>query len=52
LEDNVKIDLKEMRFEDVDQIHVAKERASGGEHGSESWSSVKGMEFLSQLGVY
>jgi hypothetical protein len=52
-EDNIKMDLREIGFGDVDWIPWAQDRDSGGscEHGNEPSGSIKCGEFLDKLGI-
>jgi hypothetical protein len=52
-EDNIKIDLREIGFGDVDWIHWAQDRQVAGscEHGNEPSGSIKCGKFLDQLSV-
>jgi hypothetical protein len=52
-EDNIKIDLREIWFGDVDWIHLAqdKDRWSSCEHGDEPSGSIKCGNFLDWLSI-
>jgi hypothetical protein len=45
-DDNIKMDLREIGFGDVDWIHLAQDRASYCEHGDKPSGSIKCGEFL------
>jgi hypothetical protein len=47
-EDNIRIDLREIRWEGVEWIHLAQERPVAGccEDGNERLDSIKGGNFL------
>jgi len=54
-EDNIRINLKEIRWEGVDWMHLAQDRdqAVGPcEHDNEPSGSIKSGEFLDQLNDY
>jgi hypothetical protein len=45
--DNIRIDLREIRWEGVDWIHLAQDRGQDPcEYGNEPSGSIKGGEFL------
>jgi hypothetical protein len=47
-EDNIRMDLREIRWEDVDWIHLAQDRtvADSCEHSNEPSGSIKGGNFF------
>jgi hypothetical protein len=52
-EDNIKMDLREIGFGDMDWIHLAQDRQVAGscEHGNEPSGSIKCGEFLDYLSL-
>jgi hypothetical protein len=44
--DNIRKDLREMGWEDVDWIHLIQDMTGSCEHGNEPSGSIKGGEFL------